>query len=155
MSLPRLLMSNNYSSKGCSWICISVCSGLPLFTHNTQSQPGILTQLFPFRFSRQIAHENAVSSNDEFSWTALYVLSMVWNVDGGSIGGTGSLFPNQRASSLPHLERLTSGLRLTTDRPHTESHHCQPSPRTSTKPLAPLHSFLFPQSTSHRALSKA
>jgi hypothetical protein len=42
----------------------------------------------PFLFSRQIEHENAVASNDEWSCEALYVLRSVWNVDGGIIGGT-------------------------------------------------------------------
>lgn len=60
----------------------------PTPTHKTQPQPGIWTQLLPFLFSRQIEHENAVAWKDEWSCEALYVLRSVWNVDGGSIGGT-------------------------------------------------------------------
>ena len=44
--------------------------------------------VFPFRFSRQMEHEKAVFSNEEWICPALYVLSIVWKVDGGMLGGT-------------------------------------------------------------------
>jgi hypothetical protein len=68
-------------------------------TYKTQPQ-GIRTQLFPFRFSKQIVQENAVCSNDECSCVALYAFSSVWNVDTGKEGGTDSLLVSTYACTL-------------------------------------------------------